>query len=410
MKAQILHLTTLLLLVLAISLFYRLMHNDTAFVLAITDDTPVHRLEGYPEASHTWGEVLNPSGDIPAQGYAAYYINSDQPHTVVARDLIPTIAIHYAHDRFHGIPSEKFGAYWAGRIHIPKKGRYRLRATDNHAEYRILLNRHIIIDSKPRDLDDSAPELDAGDYHLEIEYLNHWHTTNFQFIWQPLDAPYYADNDPALPAAIAALNPPANTAVHTVAVYEGGEPYNHVTVQAPTDNTPYILVVSSYNAVNWQLRGRAPLAVLKNGSIGTVSGVGDAPVFTWGGYVPYKIVDDPQNYTAMPSCECDRLREKVYCHDYNSFPDLIAHIERATGYPLASISTAYGGNLAIGQVQVTPKSHRLADRARDERDTAVRQCSAIKSRQLLKSIPLSLLEVFQDSCDRQSFHVLMSEY
>jgi hypothetical protein len=100
----------------------------------------------------------------------------------------------------------------------------------------------------------------------------------------------------------------------------------------------------------------------------------------------------------------------VYCHDYNSFPDLIAHIERVTGYPLTSISTAYGGNPAPGQVQVTPKSHRPADRARDERDTAVRQCSAIKSRQLLKSIPLSLLEVFQDSCDRQSFHVLMSEY
>jgi len=74
-------------------------------------------LSSYPLADHSWGDTFNPQKSTPSQGYFAWYINTNQPKQVIGREMVNSIAINYPFDQFLKIPSEDFGAYWAGRLH-----------------------------------------------------------------------------------------------------------------------------------------------------------------------------------------------------------------------------------------------------------------------------------------------------
>lgn len=163
---------------------------------------PRNTLDQYPKAESTWGDTLNPGGTVPAQGYAAYYINQKNPRQTIAQENVTSIAMNYAWDEFHGIPSEQFGAYWVGRLHVPQKAQYSVSGDLSWAKMRVLLNKHILIEGDRG----TSLELDAGDYLLEVEYLNNWHTVGFQFAITPAVTELYED---ALPAIIAAQKLPA---------------------------------------------------------------------------------------------------------------------------------------------------------------------------------------------------------
>ena len=173
-------------------------------------------LDSYPAVSRTWGDTLHVSpagsgfnvaymtdGDLrrinprinpyapDSPGFQEHY-NPDyypsfesaadfwrkEPQRVIAREHVGTIKAKYSWDNFKNIPSEDFAAYWAGKIQIRQAGYYRFRMKLGWASARILVNRHRIYEGGK----DLTPRvwLEPGSYTLEVEYLNNWHTTDFE--------------------------------------------------------------------------------------------------------------------------------------------------------------------------------------------------------------------------------------
>lgn len=329
------------------------------------------RLADYPRATRSWGDIYNPAGIVPKQGFTAYYLDSRWPERVIASEHRGCIAINYSDSSpFLNIQAEHFGAYWVGTLHVPQPGRYRIHTDLGWARARILLDKHIIAERStlPNCGSCSVPPtelplltLDAGDHLLEVEYNNHWHSAAFQLAFTPDDMPAYRSED--LATALAALKLPPETVVHIAAVHESSDYYNRLTLQAPTDDTPYVLLLSSRSPVNWHIAGRAPLAVVRD-NYGDVSGMGDAPLLAWLGQenINYRVLDNAFP-AAMPVCHCeqehyhqmgyhDSVREAALICRYadggitvgsSSVPPLglMRQIRKLTGYPLRGASTTY---------------------------------------------------------------------
>ena len=323
------------------------------------------RLADYPQATRSWGDIYNPAGIVPKQGFTAYYLDTRWPERVIASEHRGCIAINYSDSSpFLNIQAEHFGAYWVGTLHVPQPGRYRIHTDLGWARARILLDKHIIAERStlPNCGSCSVPPtelplltLDAGDHLLEVEYNNHWHSAAFQLAFTPDDTPAYRSEDFA--TALAALKLPPETVVHIAAVHESSDYYNRLTLQAPTDDTPYVLLLSSRSPVNWHIAGRAPLAVVRD-NYGDVSGMGDAPLLAWLGRenINYHALDNAFP-AAMPVCTCEQehyrtVREaSLICKlasggtitGSSSIPPLglMRQIRKLTGYPLRGASTTY---------------------------------------------------------------------
>ena len=294
------------------------------------------RLAAYPLATRSWGDIYNPSGSIPAHGFAAWYIDTRQPQQPVATAEEARIALNFAYSDSHGIPSESFAAYWAGKIPVVQKGHYRLKADIGWAQMRVLLDRHIIAESRESQRTELPPalELDAGEHLLEVEYSNHWHTAQFQLALAP-DVPVYGSED--LAAAIAALHLPPATVTHVVALYQSAAADRRVRVQAPTGDTPYILVLNSYDPVNWELQGRAPVLVVHDDR-GSLRGMGGAPQLVWRSRFSHNAASE--DLPGPPECTC-HIRERNLKCEGDVTPGLVGKIKQLTGYPLAGFSGAY---------------------------------------------------------------------
>lgn len=294
------------------------------------------RLAAYPLATRSWGDIYNPGGNIPAHGFAAWYIDTRQPQQPVATAEETRIALDFAYSDSHGIPSESFAAYWAGKIPVVQKGHYRLKADISWAQMRVLLDRHIIAESRESQRTELPPalELDAGEHLLEVEYSNHWHTAQFQLALEP-DVPAYGSED--LAAAIAALHLPPATVTHVVALYQSAAADRRIRVQAPTGDTPYILVLNSYDPVNWELKGRAPVLVVHDDR-GSLRGMGSAPQLVWRSRFSHNAASE--DLPGPPECTC-HIRERNLKCEGDVTPGLVGKVKQLTGYPLAGFSGAY---------------------------------------------------------------------
>ena len=308
------------------------------------------RLAAYPLATRSWGDIYNPGGSIPAHGFAAWYIDTRQPQQPVATAEEARIALNFAYSDSHGIPSESFAAYWAGKIPVVQKGHYRLKADIGWAQMRVLLDRHIIAESREPNRTELPPalELDAGKHLLEVEYSNHWHTAQFQLALAP-DVPVYGSED--LAAAIAALHLPPATVTHVVALYQSAAADRRVRVQAPTGDTPYILVLNSYDPVNWELKGRAPVLVVHDDR-GSLRGMGGAPQLVWRSRFSHNAASE--DLPGPPECTC-HIRERNLKCEGDVTPGLVGKVKQLTGYPLAGFSGAYDNKGdALIPVPLTP--------------------------------------------------------
>ncbi|WP_298641574.1 hypothetical protein [uncultured Cardiobacterium sp.] len=291
-------------------------------------------LDRYPLAHSTWGDTLNPGGSVPARGYAAYYINRQQPQQIVAQENVDSIAMNYNYNEFHGIPSEQFGAYWVGRLHVPHKALYRVSGDLSWSQMRVLLDKHILIEGDRG----TSLELDAGDYLLEVEYLNNWHTTNFQFAITPAVS---ALDDDGLRAAIAAQKLPAGTVAYAVGVYESDSRDNRILLHAPTGDAPYILLLGSYRAVQWEISGRAPALVIYNGAwhgSSVRSDGGNIPLLAWKGGIAHDL-------DARKATECYCHGGHFHCEGHrSSLGGFAAEVKTLTGFPLAGVSGKYSAS------------------------------------------------------------------
>lgn len=325
-------------------------------------------LGSYPLAGHSWGDIFNPQKSTPSQGYFAWYINTNQPKQVIGRETVNSIAINYHSDQFLKIPSEDFGAYWAGRLHVPQSGAYHISADISWAKMRVMLNRHIIAESENSSKNQMV-WLEPGNYLLEVEYINNWPTTGFQLTVAPVIEEL---DDSALSEALAARQLPAQTLAYAVSVNESSSRNNSLILQAPTGNTPYILILSSSNAVQWDIQGRAPeLVIYNNASSGsTVRTAGHVPQIAWKNRIPHDITN-----RKISSCYCSA--HDFHCgHSRTSLKDFAANIQQLTGFPLQGFSGEYSASyLPIPQTIVNSASIANSARQLQEIEQARQACT-----------------------------------
>lgn len=302
-----------------------------------TANTPNQDLSRFPEAQSSWGDYLNPSNEIPTTGFNAYYLRTDDLKTIVAREKVNRISLSYAYNEFHNINAQNFSAYWVGNLSVPQDSLYQFSVTLSWAKVRIIVDGHIILDasnsSKP-----TTVFLPTGNHKIEVLYTNNWHTVEFQMKVAPLSTNIPVSN---LQQALAQLNPPRNTVVYLASVYRSSSRDNNIYLQPPSNHTPYILIVNSYEAVNWSLNGSPkPVAIIQSGNKNSnVSASGNPPVLLSNtSFSYYKNNDDI-------SCRC--AGGHFYCENNQSLSQIANQVLNETGFYLYGTSRRYSTDALV---------------------------------------------------------------
>ena len=379
--------------------------QDAAPPAADADAAAQDPLADYPRAEGTWGDVLNPQKLIPGTGYTAYFLDTGQsraygiaddgkprnevqvmhsvmpaytpePGHIRAAEHVARIRVSDHDEDSYGIPAYRFAAYWAGRLHVPQRGLYHINFSPFGAQTRILLDKHILADGR-RD-GSLTLELLPGDHLLEVEYTNGGVTAGFRFSLNA-DIPEVPVAD--LPRILAGLALPAATVTYLVDVNGSNADDDGIRLDGPYGDAPYILILNSRRAVQWQLNGRPPAVVLYNlanqGS--RVHAVDRVPLLAWGEGIATAPPDESLDPPRLPECEC--RASGFYCSTRNlTLYDYAAAIYALTGYPLAGFNHADSvKTLAIPAVPVTAQAlapgERIVREVNDRRTFCYRTLS-----------------------------------
>lgn len=326
-------------------------------------------LSNYPLANKTLGDNVNVHNALPLTGFNAYYMNEDQPSIVVARENVAQVAMNYIYAEFHNIPSEKFLGYWLGKLRVPQDGVYEISANLSWSNVRVLIDKHIIVDAS-NSFPSQTVYLTKGEYKLEVEYNNNWHTVGFQFNIKP-HSKAISSND--LRQNLASLNLPSNTVVYAASVYESRNRDNRISIQTPSHETrPYILLLSSYESVNWEVVGttRPALILYHNKSNVRASGLSNTLA-----------VDYAISYNAFArehDCHCSGNGHFVCSSSgRNTASDVLQNVQSTLGYPLVGFSGEYATSaLTVPQVSVNANLLNEINRAEQKRATEEKTCKA----------------------------------
>lgn len=206
-------------------------------------------------ARGTWGDHLNPGGEVPTGRFRAFYISTDEPRRVRGTAEMDEIQVNYSWSDLHGIDSEKFGAYFAGRLVFPEATAHEISLALGHAEARLVIDGHEV--AKVTSNEVLTYQFPAGEHLVEVEYLNHWHTTEFRVAMEPVRRTY------TLAQARRALDEilEGDEEVWYVGVYEAEAPDAVLPVTLVSSGRPLVLVLSSYSALTWDLTGNPGVGV-----------------------------------------------------------------------------------------------------------------------------------------------------
>ena len=322
---------------------------------------PAQPLDAFPLTERTWGERFNPGGNLPDTGYAAWYFDSDDLTAAAVAENSAAIALNYEYNERYHTPAARLGAYWAGTLHVPEKGRYVFLPDVHQGRVRVLLDRHVLLaDTAPGDL--AAPvvvELEAGDYRLETEYLNfNWRAARFQLDILANPAIFDSTRLTALIAAlkpaaqpegirahlknrIAALQLPANSENYAAALHGALGDENRAILHAPPGDAPYILWLAGEHAVNWHIEGRQPQLVIHNARSHVAA---DIPALIWTGAF--------SQHSGNARCHCD-VPQGWRCDidAAQNLTALAAEIQRISGQPLRG----FAHDLRSSQLHLEPQ-------------------------------------------------------
>jgi hypothetical protein len=269
-----------------------------------------------PIAVNTWGAKLNPKGQVPKNGFQAYYIRSNQPETLIATELVDDIAINYAYAEFHAIDSQAFGAYWVGRLDFRSPEIRMINVSLSWSAARVIIDGKIAYDGTSNDR--RIFQFSKGSHLVEVEFTNHWHTTEFRVTFDRQLRLYKA----AEVRGKLARNRIVNPSVYAVSVYESKSKDLSIRLLANRKLSNAVLVLSSYSPVRWNI---------------------DDAVRSGVKAIIYNSGHPSTNVTGLHS---ERLlllpvADSVGRYDAQADPK---SIEQLTGGRLASSSTAYGGS------------------------------------------------------------------
>ncbi|PKR87899.1 hypothetical protein CXZ10_17390 [Pleomorphomonas diazotrophica] len=276
----------------------------------------------------TWGKALNPSHQVPANGFKAIYIDRRNPRTIVFQENVDSIAINYAWNDFHNIESPNFAAYWVGRLNYSAPTTKKISVSQGWAKSRIFIDGEMVFD----DADETSfvHNFTPGEHVIEVEYINNWHTTEYKVTIE--------DNAKSWTKAEVAeffrTNGDRSAHVYYAGIYESGAKGMSLKLSPPQEGKPVILWLSSYAAVDWRIASEDNVlaVVLSSHAPGsTVSGTKVNNLIhlkEWEG-----------TYTPTPDCSC--VQGLFHCEGQGDLNAIADDLRKITGLELSGYTVTY---------------------------------------------------------------------
>ncbi|SFV52049.1 hypothetical protein MNB_SV-6-1344 [hydrothermal vent metagenome] len=202
---------------------------------------------GLKKAKSTWGKYLNPKGDIPIGKYRAFYIDTHNPKTVVATEIVEDIAVNYPYKEFHGIDSANFGGYWVGKLKFSKDTQKSIYVSQSNSTTRVIIDGYVVYDKKQRGGVDY--NFTKGTHTIEVEFINRWHTTTLSV--KVMDRVTRLKKDEIIDRLSRHVTD--DTIFDYVGVYESDNKNNTIELKLEKSDKPTVLLLQSHRAVTWDI-------------------------------------------------------------------------------------------------------------------------------------------------------------
>ena len=281
------------------------------------------------------GQPAQPDGVIPDRGFRAIYFNRDNPGQVVFQEDVASIAIKYNWSDFHQIDSQKFAAYWVGRLRFDSETTRQFDVSQSWAKSRIFIDGEIVFDENSRG-ETFTHVFAPGEHVIEVEYINNWHTVEFKVtIGEVIDRL----SEGELTQYLEALNPrPAK--LYYVGLYESGRRDTSVEVTVPPGRAPAILWLNSHEAIDWNIRSlpRGSTVVISSHSAGSrARGPGVGRVVhaerAWGMHSESRRCScSPGGYHCDDSQDFEHVAERLRRRDRRAALGLCHGLQRIVGH------------------------------------------------------------------------------
>lgn len=219
----------------------------------------------YPMAKSTWGDKFNPDKEVPTEGFYAFYFDRTKTDKRVYRDHVEKIGLFHSYSELKGIPSNNLAAYWVGAIKLDKAEKINVVVEKGWLSARVIIDGAIVYESSrspagsvrislphsgPKSSDGSPIiSLSKGVHVVEVEFINHWHTTKFNASFNRFRKKH---SDSEIKQALE-QNTEGNYEFQYVGVYESNDVNNNVFVSVKKRKKPIVLVLNSRKPVNWHI-------------------------------------------------------------------------------------------------------------------------------------------------------------
>ncbi|WP_299084225.1 hypothetical protein [uncultured Campylobacter sp.] len=193
-----------------------------------------------------WASEITAGKQIPADKFLAFYLNKDDPKTVVFSETVENINLNFAYDKFHKIPSEKFIAYWVGIFDFKQDTQKMILADFSRANLRIAIDSEQIYDSENARNKAVTHKFSKGRHKIEVWFVNNWHTTDILVDFKD-EVKFYEQSK------IAEKLKGQNFDIWLAAVYGSSAQDSKINVTLEKTQKPLVVILSSYSAVRWEV-------------------------------------------------------------------------------------------------------------------------------------------------------------
>lgn len=308
----------------------------------------------------SWFAVLNPQGTIYDRGFKAFYFdrtnNGSQPFIAYSE----SVAVKYAWSELHQIPSEHFAGYWIGQISFDQQTVQQISVSTSWAKARIFIDGQIVNQGEAGQFVHSFA---AGTHLIEVEYINNWHTTEFKVTFDEVSQVLPLDEV----GSQLRQGKAGQASIYYVGLYESARQDTSVDVALPASREPIVVWLDSYEAIDWKLTGKAPVAAVvlasyKPGS--RVTGAGSAKIL---------LTRNRFGVHDFGGGGCSCVAGNFHCEQSGSLADVSDRLMELTGRGLSGVV----GEYSASSVSIAPFG--ILERAKlkrlgQDRQKAQQQC------------------------------------
>lgn len=274
--------------------------------------------------AETWQSLfIKSSSEIPWNEFKAFYFEDSTASITAYSERVLFPALSFATASPQGIPAKRFNAYWIGKFAFPESVTWHIDLSQSNSFARILIDKREIYSGRiNRNLSQAFAK---GDHVIEIEYKNDGDAASFQVL-------FARDSVETPPVKVDTAAP--GVEYWYAAAYESGNANSSLEVVLKKSNKPVVLFLSSYDALQWNIRpadSSQVLAVYVDSfePQSTVTGLrASVPVTTRKGI--------PFSYKLLPDCH----PEVGYCDD-PGFSKLVSYIKSEFKTSLTGYTGAY---------------------------------------------------------------------